>query len=1156
MTLLPLRLSLARPTDDQRKATDPQASAWVTASAGTGKTKVLTDRVLSLMLAGTPPQKILCLTFTKAAAAEMANRISARLGEWTMMTDDGLDEQLRALMGGLADSAVPKEVRARARCLFAEVLDTPGGLNIQTLHAFCQSLLGRFPLEAGIAPHFQVMDERDASEMLETAKEEVLARVRSAGDDALVRALADVTRHVHETAFSDLMGKLANARGDLRALVAHYGSVEGAVTAIYRKLGLADGETPEDVILSACADNAFDGTELKSVCAILLNGTATDIARGQAIADWLAGSQPERAMAFETYRTAFLTAQGIPRKTLITKKPAAAMPTASEILAAEANRLGVIATLWRAAVTATATAGMLCLGHALVDAYDHHKAQLALLDFDDLILTARDMLRKKGINAWVLFKLDGGIDHVLIDEAQDTNPLQWDVIEALTVEFFAGQGPARAERTVFAVGDVKQSIFSFQKADPAAFPAVRNRYAAHIAALEKELRQVSLTLSFRSTRAVLQAVDKVFSSPEAADGVALEGETIKHEASRKLDGGLVELWPAVEPRPTDSPPPWKPPVERTPGDQPATRLAKLIANRIHRMIAKKETLESAGRAIRAGDIMVLVRRRTGFVVDLVRELKRLKVPVAGVDRMVLTDQMAVMDLIALGRFLLQPEDDLTLATILKGPLIGFDEETLFGLAHGRSGSLWDALRSRREEEAAFDAAERTLADLLAQADFTPPFEFYSRLLGAGRGREKLLARLGPDADDPISVFLDLALTYERSHVASLEGFLHWVESGDVEIKRDLEQSERDAVRVMTAHGAKGLQAPIVFLPDTLGAPTQGPSFLWPPDPDDEHRLFLWPPAKAYYDPTAEDERSRIDLKRDQEYRRLLYVAMTRAEDRLYVCGWHTKNAAPAGCWYNLIKAGLTAAGAETVDEPFLRGEFGGDAKVLRLTCPQVVAPDTQVDAVSSWMAAPLPGWAKSEAPAEPAPARPLAPSRLEGDEPVALSPFAEGNTERFLRGRLVHRLLQSLPDLPADRQAAAARSHLARPAHGLSVEAQEAIAVETLALLGDPRCRAVFGPGSLAEVPLVGEVGGKVLSARLDRLVVTEKAVMVIDYKTNRPPPSRESDVSPLYLRQMAAYRAGLREIYSGKPIQCLLLWTDGPRLMPLSDDLLDTYAP
>ena len=1157
MTVLPRRIRVDRPTPDQRRATDPGASAWVTASAGTGKTKVLTDRVLSLMLAGTKPQKILCLTFTKAAAAEMANRISGRLGDWTMMADDALDDELRALIENPpADGAARLDARNRARRLFAEVLDTPGGLNIQTLHAFCQSLLGRFPLEAGIAPHSQVMDERDSSEMLEAVKEEILAHVRDAGDGALARALADVTRHVHEIAFTDLMGKLAGARGDLRRLFDRYASIEGAVAAVYRKLGLADGETPESAVAAACADAAFEGVGLKAACRALLEGTAKDKARGQGIADWLAAGHVERTATFDAYSALFLTDEGSPRKTLMTKKAAAAAPKAAETLAAEAERLVTVAARRRAAVAATATAGLLRLGHALVDAYDRHKERLARLDFDDLILAARNMLRKKDINAWVLFKLDGGIDHVLIDEAQDTNPLQWDVIEALTAEFFAGQGSARTERTVFAVGDVKQSIFSFQKADPAAFPAVRDRYAAHIEALGKELHQVSLTLSFRSTRAVLQAVDAVFAIPEAADGVVLEGEKIEHKASRSRDGGLVELWPAIEPKESDAPPPWKPPVERSPGDQPATRLARLIAHRIKTMISNGEILESAGRPIRPGDIMVLVRRRTGFVIDLVRELKRLEVPVAGVDRMVLADQMAIMDLIALGRFMLQQEDDLTLAAVLKGPLVGLDEEALFRLAYGRTGSLWEALRNRRDEEAGFAEAERMLGQLLARADFTPPFEFYSRLLGAGRGRERLLARLGRDADDPISLFLDLALTYERSHAASLEGFLHWIESGEVEIKRDLEEAGRDAVRVMTAHGAKGLQAPIVFLPDTLGAPSQGPSFLWPPDPDDDRRLFLWPPAKAYYDPVAETERARVDLKRDQEHRRLLYVAMTRAEDRLYVCGWQTKKAPPADCWYNLIRAGLTAAGAQDVDDPLLKGAFGRDAKVLRLTCPQAATPASRKDESGPAAVESLPGWARSNAPPELAPARPLAPSRPEGDAPAVLSPFAEGGTERFLRGRLIHRLLQSLPDLPQERREAAARSYLDRPAHGLTPKAREAIVGETLALLADPLCQGVFGPGSLAEVPLVGEVGGKVLSARLDRLVVTDDAVTVIDYKTNRPPPRLETDVSPLYLRQMAAYRAGLREIYAGRPIRCLLLWTDGPRLMALSDDLLDAHAP
>ncbi len=1143
----------------QRRAADPEASVWVAASAGTGKTKVLTDRVLSLMLTGTLPQHILCLTFTRAAAAEMSNRIAEGLGQWATAADGELEVTLTRHLGRKPDD----DIRRRARRLFAQVLDTPGGMNIQTIHAFCQSLLGRFPLEAGIAPHFTVLEERDAEEMLAAAKEEVLANARQAEGGTLASALAEITAHIHESAFFDLMGAVAGARGRLRRLIDRWGSVDEAIAATRRLLGLEADATPESVVASACEDEAFDALGLRLAVLALNDGTVTDKKRGRAMAAWLAAAPEDRTAGFDAYADALLAdKQTKVRDRLITKDAAASTAGATEILQTEGGRLLRAVMERRAAVTAQATAGLLRLGDALLGAYQRQKERRAVLDYDDLILTARDLLRREGIAPWVLFKLDGGIDHILIDEAQDTNPEQWQVVEALANEFFAGAGARETPRTVYAVGDVKQSIYSFQRADPAAFQAMRDLFAERVPAVGETWHEEDLTISFRSTPAVLGAVDAVFARDAAADGVALDGRPITHEAWRRGDGGLVEVWPPVESRETDPPVPWKPPVERIAGDSPPTRLANLIAARIHRMVAGKELLESRGRPIRPGDVMVLVRRRTGFVEDLVRALKRLNVEVAGVDRMVLTEQMAVMDLVALGRFLLLPDDDLMLATVLKGPLIGLDEERLFRLAFGRKGSLWEALKIKAGAESAYAEAYRDLSALLTRTDYTPPFELYTHVLGAGRGREKLIGRLGRDAEDPIAEFLDLALAFERSHTASLESFLHWLEAGAVEVKRDLEHERRDAVRIMTVHGAKGLEAPIVFLPDTLQVPVQTSPLLWPADAAGDGELLLWPPARAWYEEVSERESARVKQRRDAEYRRLLYVAMTRAEDRLYVCGWRGRNAPPEGCWYDLIRDGLEGAGegaaVEEADDPFLAGAPDiGDCRVLRLRCPQVTEPEqADEDRIETEGLAPFPPWARRPPPEESRPPRPLAPSRPADEEPPVRSPFGADEGARFKRGRLIHRLLQTLPGLAPEARGGGVHAYLARPVHKLSPQAQAEIAAETRAVLDHPDCQSLFGPGSRAEVPLIGEVSGHVISGQVDRLLVTAEAVHVIDFKTNRAPPTSEDRVPALYLRQMAAYREVLRRIYADRPVRCFLLWTDGPRLMPLAEALLDRHLP
>ncbi|MCI0430714.1 MAG: double-strand break repair helicase AddA, partial [Rhodospirillales bacterium] len=888
----------------QRRAADAQVSVWVDASAGTGKTTVLTNRVLSLLLNGTPPARILCLTFTKAAAAEMANRIAAQLQMWAAMPDDKLHESLLALT-----NASPSEDRRRtARRLFACVLDAPGGMKIQTIHAFCQSLLKRFPLEAGIAPHFDVLDERSAAELLIEARAAVINRARGATMPALAAALAEVTRQVGEGEFDELMRALTLERARLAQLLARFHDVEALIQAIYARLDVVAVDTPERIRVAGCDDAKLDLLGLRlAVKALTESAAKTDRERGAAIQRWLTADGEIRASDFDSYCKQYLTKEGLIRQRLITARAVAANPGVDDILLAEAMRLVDLLDRCNAALIASATAALLRLGAEMLKSYDDHKKSRSLLDYEDLVLATRDLLQRAGVAPWVLFKLDGGLDHILIDEAQDTNPEQWEIVAALAHEFFAGEG-ARAEvRTVFAVGDPKQSIFGFQRADPASFARMRQHFKRRVDDARALWDDIPLTISFRSTAAVLDAVNAIFARPEAQEGLFAAAGWPLHEPSRIGQAGLVELWPPALPLDAADPLPWALPLERRAGDSPRGRLVRLIAERIARMIRSGERLESRGRAVQAGDFLVLVRRRNSFVEELVRALKQRSVPVAGVDRMVLTEQLAVMDLVALGQFLLLPDDDLMLATVLKSPFIGLSEDDLYALAQARAGGLWSELKDRKDESPAFARAHAILSEVLAQADFVPPYELYADLLGRRGGRRALLERLGPDAADPIDEFLNLTLAYERNHVPSLQGFLQWLGGGGVEIKRDLDQQTGGQVRIMTVHGAKGLQAPIVFLPDTMQTPRHTARLLWIDDRAGG-TLPLWSPRTGFDDTRtggARDDRRSLDA---QEQNRLLYVALTRAEDRLYLCGWHGRQTPPADCWYHRIADGIAALG--------------------------------------------------------------------------------------------------------------------------------------------------------------------------------------------------------------------------------------------------------
>ncbi|NQV21639.1 MAG: double-strand break repair helicase AddA, partial [Rhodospirillales bacterium] len=1022
-------------------------------------------------------------------------------------------------------------------------------------------LLGRFPLEARLPPHFELMDERSSAELLADATETVLSRAQANITPGLTSALADVSGRVMAQKFQELTRALAFNRGRFSRLLAAYDSVDGVAKELRRLFHLADEDSEQSIVSKACPDEAFDVVGLRKVVAALLDGGKTDAERSGLIGDWLA--QPSaRADGFDHYLSAFFTEKGTIRSTLATKAVIKNMPDAAEILTAEAERLFSVQNRRRLARITEATVSLLRVGEAQLAEYGEAKSRHAVLDYEDLILETRKLLQLPDVAPWILYKLDGGIDHVLIDEAQDTSPDQWRVVATLAEEFFSGQSSRDGVRSIFAVGDVKQSIYSFQGADPAEFEAMRRHFQERASQAEQPFRQVPLDTSFRSTEAVLRLVDEVFATDEARDGLVFGDDAVRHHAFREGQAGLVELWAPIQPDEKEDFELWSPPIHQMTGANPEEKLAIHIADRIRQWLDRGEILQSRGRAVAPGDIMILVRRRTAFVGHLVNELKRKNIPVAGSDRMVLTEQLAVMDLIALGRFVLLPEDDLTLAEVLKGPFVGMDDDDLFQIAYDRGErTLWQSLRAHAPRGGVFSEAVSFLSDQLARADYVPPFEFYARVLGPCGGRRRMVARLGREANDPIDELMNLALEYERAHPPSLEGFLHWIDAADTEVKRDLEDTG-DQVRVMTIHGAKGLEAPIVFLPDTTGKPTQDDGFLWLKDSgkdaegeglseDDGTGLLIWPVRRENEIGPCDTARQKIRTTRDQEYRRLLYVALTRAEDRLYVCGWETHRGRVKGCWYDLVAEAFDRiTGVEDVD-----GVDGEAAR--RYSNPQTRAVDGVSPFTQPCAVVPLRGWAHIAPAAEPVPPRPLAPSRPEDDPPPVLSPIDQKHESGGLaRGQYVHTLLQLLPDLPPEGREDAARHYLAQAGGDMGEGQLEELIAEVMNVLNDPDFAPLFGPNSQAEVPVAGMVGEFALSGQIDRLVVTDDEVLIVDYKTNRNPPKNECDVSDAYLNQMAIYRAALRTIFPELPVRCALLWTEGPTLMPLTESLMNERSP
>jgi ATP-dependent helicase/nuclease subunit A len=1114
----------------QAKASNPEASAWVSANAGSGKTHVLTQRVLRLLLTGTPPGQILGLTFTKAAAANMATRIFNTLAQWASLGDE-------ALAAALAETGAVKpgpQDLIFARQLFARTIETPGGLRIQTLHAFCERLLRLFPFEANVPAHFRVIDEREAGAHMEEARDEAIA---SARNSFVWKALERVSRDAGAFRFDDL---LQETLGFTETFVA-FDDARAFAAALRGRLGLANGETTASVEAEMLGDNI--GRSHRQAWAQALEiGSVNDLKLSAKL------RAADNASTIEDRVVALLDAffieedEGEPRRKgghITTRAVRKEIPHLEADLRREQDRLIVLRDRRLAALTIERSEALFAVGRAVLTAFANAKAGRGELDFADQIAGALRLVTRSSA-AWVLRKLDARLDHLLIDEAQDTSPEQWRILAALSEELFAGQGSRTSRRTIFAVGDEKQSIFSFQGAAPELFAEMRRFFERRHREAELRFESVPLNFSFRSAPAILEAVDKTFASEDAWRGVGAAGDPPpQHEAVRGAMKGVVELWPTIKPTPTAEPDDWRMPLDELSRDDPPATLARRIAETIGKWLSpeSRERIvghDGAPRRIRPGDVMILVRSRNAFFDAMIRALKDRKVKVAGADRLMLRDHIAVMDLVAVGRAALVPDDDLTLACVLKSPLVGLKEDDLFELAANRSGSLARALAASADE-CARDAARR-LAIWRSRARTLSPYAFYARLLGEDGGRKALLRRLGPDAADPIDEFLALALTHEQREAPSLHVFLAEVEAADTAIKRDME-SEGEDVRVLTVHASKGLEAPIVFLPDTCGAPDgrhdpklQRLAEARPNGPP----LFAWSRKKNEDCEALAAARTERRLAEAGEHRRLLYVAMTRAAQRLAVAGYETSTGRSEGCWYDLVESGLRES---MTDSP---APWSGGERIRRFG--EGLFAEDRGETSLPLASALLPGWLSAKAAVE-APAAPLRPSRLGRTR----------ESERVNEGRLAHALLQMLPDIASEQRPAAAKAYLAAHGGALGVAAREALAAQVLGVIEGPELAPLFGPGSRGEVSLAGVLrrSGRAdapYSGRLDRLLVTETTALIVDFKLGAAP----SLPSPAHIAQLAVYRAALQPIYPTPPVRAALVYLDGPTLRLIEASELD----
>ncbi len=1002
-----------------------------------------------------------------------------------------------------------------------------------------------------------MLDGRDATLLRAEAFDATIARIAADSEGPLGMALVTVLGRSAESQLRvmvDLALEERAALGHLRGRGADWPEAE--CRALKRLLGVEHER--EQALLETMA-SIVDNSLIDKLLNVLTGNAATDADQTLKFA-LEAARHAVGESRIAALRPIFCTAENKPRARLCSKATADVAPELWEAFKAAQNEYCAADLKLEHLRAAESSVALLVLANEIHAEYERRKKAEATLDYDDLIAKSVSLFVDAGAAPWVLYKMDRGIDHILVDEAQDTNPQQWAIVRALAEEFFAGEGSSDQLRTLFAVGDEKQSIYSFQGADPARFDEAGRDFRSKALAAKLEFHKVPLTLSFRSTEPILTSVDAVFAQEAAAKGLSFGEAIITHTAFRKRAPGLVELWDVEEEPEAPEVPAFEPWKDQDGSVRAVERLCQRIASTIKAWLngAEGGVLESEKRRVKAGDILILVRRRDPFTTPMIRALKHAGIPVAGADRMLLMQQLVVQDLVALADFLLMPEDDLSLAVVLKSPFFGLDDDALFAIAPTRTHSLWAALKA--SDDPRFAEAAMRLGDWLSRTDLTPPYEFFAELLGAEGGlmRKRLLTRLGPEAAEAIEEFLGLALAYDREAAPSLQGFIAQLRAGDLEVKRDMEQ-DRDEVRIMTVHGAKGLQAPIVFLPDTCQLPRAPGARLYELErhgsPPGAIGHLIWPVAKRKHD-AIEAAKEAVRNAEIEEYHRLLYVAMTRAQDRLYICGWRGKNQLPNGCWYTLIDKGLAGllSAAEGVD--------GTTVRRLELKPQEPVegGEDTTIEAPLIE----LPDWALRPAPLERSPFE-LRPSRLAvgkvesspvEDEQVPLGPTALADNARFARGRLVHALLQHLPELGVENRERAARAFVAARGADLPEAIRSEIVTETLAVANDAEFAPLFAEGSLAEVPVVAvlreEPEAVALSGQIDRLAVLGDELLILDYKTNRPPPSRPEDVAPAYIAQLAAYQFALRLLFPGKAVRAALLWTDGPKLMEIPSNLLD----
>jgi len=1035
---------MLNPNANQRLASDPEYSVYVSASAGTGKTKILCDRFLRLMLSGSPCENILCVTFTTAAAAEMAERIRLKLQKWKKIDDNELVHELTELTG---DAPQEKQIKL-ARTLDDKFLANLSKVKIQTLHSFCMDVLRCYLSPEQPMATFEILDSYQRKKFLKEAMTSII------NNSDMQKSINTLACFYDYAGVLRLLSKIALNRSKFMQFISRYKNEDELNNAIYDDHSASPSISPEELLQNfwqQLPDEIFTIAER-------LN------ASGKAqLKQALIERSPSLFKAF------FFTQEGDPRKKLLLADYMRKFPDDLALLMQESERFSTFENAYNAQISAQANAAITNLAYAALNEYEAIKLREGYLEYDDLLLKTIELLQTSEQAASVLYSLDYRIDHILVDEAQDLSPEQWEIIKLVSVEFFAGDGARELTRTIFVVGDYKQSIYSFQGADPEIFKAMKDYFRQQVTAAEQKWKEVDLEVSFRTTAPVLSSVDKIFPTTHIphrqGQGHVEVLELIAKADKTEVEGGWVlpEMQPASK--------------------SPRHNLADSITQSIASWIAKGRLLAGHSRPVSPGDIMILVRKRSNFTKILSASFSKLGIACVNQDSIRLANELIAHDLLALAKFILLPTDDFNLACLLKSPVIGVDEDTLFKYAYDRQASLYEALDT---ETCAY------LDTLIAKAQSLQLYEFFASLLEIDGKRLTFVSRFGARANYILDQFLEAVLRYESKYISTLSGFVEWMEKGGAE-EQKVHMQVKNAVRIMTVHSAKGLQAPIVILADAASS-EQVP-----------HEQIFWQDGKFYMalsqehglnSNKIEQVKELYKRERAEESKRLLYVAMTRAEDELYVAGWD--NQFKNSSWHKTI---ADSDSNHRHMEKYAQVQSEQNSEVTLL--PDYINQIPRLNKTSG--------------------------------QRINATRAAEVQTTAMLRGEIIHDLLHKLPMI--SNQSSYIQAFKTKHKESFSPSELDDIydkVTKILMLYPD-----IFASNTQSEVAITRKTAdGTSIAGRIDKLVFSGDTIKIIDFKSDMATTDRSK-----YSKQLNFYANLLKEIYPEHKLETYLLWIESAEL-------------